>query len=208
MMLKQLFFLLLVKPIILFISGVHLQGRENLPDSEPSILIANHNSHLDTLVIMSLFPVSKVESIRPVAAYDYFMKSKYMAWFSTNLLGIIPLKREVTKEGEHPFAALYSALEKGETLLLFPEGSRGKPEELQSFKTGIGHLAKAYPNVKVIPIYLHRAGKSLPKGEALFVPLVIDAIVGEPLYLEESTPKEFTTRVEKAIGDLSTNIRS
>ncbi len=201
-MLKKIFFTFFIRPIVLFVSGVNVRGKSHLPLEGASIVVSNHNSHLDTMILMSLFPVERLPKVRPVAAFDYFMKNKHVAWFSQNVIGIIPLKRKVSKEEGHPFVAVHQALHTGETIILFPEGSRGEPEEMVPFKTGVAHLAKDFPELPVIPIYIHGAGKSLPKGEALFVPFIIDVIIGEPLYHKDETNKEFTLRLEEKIMQL------
>ena len=200
---KKLFFALLVRPIVLLISGIHIKGKENLPKNKAAIIIANHNSHLDTMVIMSLFSLDQIKQVRPIAAADYFLKNRMTAWFSLNVIGIIPLKRKVTKNKEHPFSKVHKALENGEIVILFPEGSRGEAEEMKPFKTGIGHLAEKFPKVPVVPIFIHGAGKSLPKGEALFVPFVIDVVVGKEVYLEDAENlRVFTRRLESIVEGL------
>jgi len=204
-MLKKIFFAIFVRPLVLVVSGVHVLGKENLPLKGPCIIAANHNSHLDTMVLMSLFPLSNIHKVRPVAAADYFMKNKYFAWFSLNVLGIIPLKRRPTKEEGHPLLGVQNALGNGDIVIVFPEGSRGVPEEMGTFKTGIAHLVKAFPSVPVVPIYIHGAGKALPKGEALFVPFIIDVQIGDALYMEEESKQEFMKRLEKSIKILESN---
>ena len=201
-MLKKIFFVCIIRPIVLLVSGVRIRGQEHLPIEDASIVVSNHNSHLDTMVLMSLYPVSRLPKVRPVAAFDYFMKNKYVAWFSQNVIGIIPLKRKVSKDEGHPFASVHKALNAGETIIIFPEGSRGEPEQMLEFKTGVAHLTNDFPDVPVIPIYIHGAGKTLPKGEALFVPFIIDVVIGEPLYKKDETHKEFTARLEEKIMQL------
>jgi len=201
-MFKKIFFACIIRPIVLIVTGVHVQGREHLPKEGASIVVSNHNSHLDTMVLMSLYPVSRLPKVRPVAAFDYFMKNKYVAWFSQNVIGIIPLKRKMSKEDGHPFTLVQEALNSEETIIIFPEGSRGRPEEMATFKTGVAHFSKDFPDVPVVPIYIHGAGKSLPKGEALFVPFIIDVVIGEPIYNKDETNREFTARLEEKIVQL------
>jgi 1-acyl-sn-glycerol-3-phosphate acyltransferase len=148
-------------------------GREHLNSDNPYIIVANHNSHLDTLVLMSLFPLGQIHRIRPVAAADYFMKNRLIAWFSTQFIGIIPLSRKVERSQTNPLEPLRQALKAGDSIILFPEGSRGEAEQMSKFKSGVAHLAKMTPDTPVIPIYLGGAGKVLPKGEALLVPFII-----------------------------------
>jgi len=198
-MLKRLFFMLFVRPVVLLVSGVQVCGREHLPRVGPCIVAANHNSHLDTLVLMSLFPPGMVETIRPVAAADYFMKNRLLAWFAREVIGIIPLKRKPDRSAGHPLQEVEAALRGGSIVIIFPEGSRGEPERMAPFKTGVAHLAKLFPGVPVLPVYLHGAGKSLPRGEALFVPFVIDVTVGEALFCGDESAAEFTGRLEERI---------
>ncbi|OHD89455.1 lysophospholipid acyltransferase family protein [Sulfuricurvum sp. RIFCSPLOWO2_12_FULL_43_24] len=198
-MLKWLFFALIVRPTVLLIFGVHVRGRENLSPDKPSILVANHNSHLDTLVLMSLFPLHKIHRIRPVAAADYFMKNRLIAWFSTQFIGIIPLSRKVERSHTHPLESVRQALEAGDSIILFPEGSRGEAEQMSKFKSGVAHLAKMTPTVPVIPIYLGGAGKVLPKGEALLVPFIIDVHILEPMMIGEEDTQIFTQQLEEVI---------
>jgi len=206
-MLKKIFFALFVRPLVLIISGVQVVGKEKLPLKGPCIIAANHNSHLDTIVLMSLFPLSHINHVRPVAAADYFMKNKWFAWFSQKVIGIIPLKRRPTKEEGHPLLGVTKALKNGDIVIVFPEGSRGVPEEMGTFKTGIAHLIKEFPSVPVVPIYIHGAGKALPKGEAPFVPFIIDVVIGESLYNKDETNKEFTARLEEKIIQLEVSCR-
>jgi len=202
MWIKKLFFIFLVRPLVLIISGVNLKGKEHLPVEGPAILVANHNSHLDTMVVMSLFSLKTLEKVRPIGAVDYFFSNRVTALLSKHLLDIIPLKRKPTKVEGHPFGEIYSALDRGEIILLFPEGSRGDPEIMKPFKTGIAHIAEAYPKVPVVPLSIYGAGKALPKGEALFVPFIIDVHVGESIYYRGEDKKIYTQNLEEYIINL------
>ncbi|MCA1926152.1 MAG: 1-acyl-sn-glycerol-3-phosphate acyltransferase [Thiobacillus sp.] len=178
--LQAIFFLLIVRPFLALVLGVNLRHAERLPQTGPAILAANHNSHLDTLLLMSLYPLAKLSHVRPVAAADYFLKNPFIAWFALNIMHILPLARR-PKPGQPPLAHIEAALAAGDILILFPEGSRGEPEKRSALKSGIAHLMEAAPTVPVIPIYLRGLGKALPKGDWLPIPFFADGWVDEPL---------------------------
>jgi 1-acyl-sn-glycerol-3-phosphate acyltransferase len=178
---RLLFFALFVRPIMLIFLGLNVRRREGLPAKGPAVLVANHNSHLDAVTLMSLFPLRMLPKLRPVAAQDYFFRNPLLKWFALRIMGILPLDREVKSKRKHPLAGINEALDRGEIVIVFPEGSRGAPEQLGDLKAGIAHIAKKSPEAPVIPIYMHGLGKVLPKGEALLVPFFLDVFIGEPI---------------------------
>jgi 1-acyl-sn-glycerol-3-phosphate acyltransferase len=181
-LLKLLFFALIVRVVVLLVIGLRIRDKERLPRSGPAIIVANHNSHLDTLVLMSLFPLRMLDQLRPVAAEDYFLnQNPWLAWLALDMIGIIPVTRGVGCDRQF-LKHCATALQNQQILILYPEGSRGEPECLTEFKSGIAHLAKHHPQVPIVPVLLHGLGKVLPKGEALLVPFFCDVLIGEPIY--------------------------
>ncbi|EFU70772.1 1-acylglycerol-3-phosphate O-acyltransferase [Aliarcobacter butzleri JV22] len=182
---KVLFFAFIVKPIVFVVLGLNIKGREKLPLEGGAVIAPNHNSHLDTLVIMSLYPLSKIDKIRPVAAADYFMRNKFVSWISTYCIGIIPLDRTGASSQEELFKEPHEALDNKDILILFPEGSRGKPEQMTRLKKGLFYLLKDKKDIPIIPIAMQGLGNSLPKGEALFVPFNCQVVIGESINIPE-----------------------
>jgi 1-acyl-sn-glycerol-3-phosphate acyltransferase len=180
--LRGAFFLLFVRPVLLLILGTHLRGKDKLPAKGPAIIVANHNSHLDTMTLVTSFPMHLLPKVRPVAAMDYFMRNGVMAWFATRIIGIIPIVRGGHAAVTNPLAPCEEALDRGEILIIFPEGSRGEPEKLQQFKKGVAHLAKARPQTPVHPLFMHGLGKALPKDSVFIVPFNCDVVAGESFY--------------------------
>ena len=201
MWLQRVFFTCIVRPVILIVLGLHVRNRERLPSAGPAILVANHNSHLDTLVLMTVAPKSLLSRIRPVAAADYFLKNRFLAAFSRHIMNIIPLDRTHRDGQQAAFDEMSAALSRNEVLVIFPEGSRGDPEQFGTFKKGVWHLAHKHPGVPVIPVYMFGLGKALPRGEALLVPFICDVFVGSPIYAT-LTASEFMAELEKQLRRL------
>lgn len=183
---KNILFALLVRPVILFVLGLNIRRKHKLPDKGPCVIIANHNSHLDTLVLMSLFRGKSFAKVRPVAAGDYFMKNKFLAFFSTKVMNIIPIERKMTRDFRGMFKPVLEALDDGGIIILFPEGSRGEAEQLSKYKSGIYYLMREKPKVPIVPLFIHGLGKALPKGSFVFVPFFVDIFVGDKFFFTDN----------------------
>jgi 1-acyl-sn-glycerol-3-phosphate acyltransferase len=204
--LRHIWYICIIRPLVLLALGVNIRNRQGLTAAAPAIIVANHNSHLDTMVLASLFPLKMLKKIRPVAAEDYFLRNRWLAWFALNIIRIIPLQRQGRNTKDDPLAGCSKAIEAGDILLLFPEGTRGEPERLAAFKSGVAHLANRHPEVPVIPVFMQGLGKALPRGECLLVPVVCDVIVGEPIFWPGSR-QEFMDRLEGRLQDLARQVQ-
>lgn len=201
-LLRYIFYRIIVRLVVLIVLGLNVRHRERLPRKGPAIVVANHNSHLDTMVLITLLPAGLLNRVRPVAAADYFLATARKAWFALNIVGILPIKRRRDTPDEDLLAPCYQALEDGNVLIFFPEGSRGEPEQLAEFKGGIAKLTARFPEIPVTPVLLHGLGKALPKGDKLLVPFFCDVFVGETLYGSEDR-QDFMMRLEASMADLS-----
>jgi 1-acyl-sn-glycerol-3-phosphate acyltransferase len=201
-LLRLLFWILVARPLVLIVLGLNVRHQARLPKTGPAILVANHNSHLDTFVLMSLFPLRMLNRLRPVAAADYFLRWKPLAWFTLNIVNMIPLERGKVARGADPLQACAAALARGEILLVFPEGTRGESEAMAKFEGGVARLKEQHPDVPVVPVFMQGLGRVLPKGEIALVPVVVDVFVGEPVTWNGSRP-EFTLALQQAVLDLA-----
>jgi 1-acyl-sn-glycerol-3-phosphate acyltransferase len=200
--LRFIYYRIFIRLVVLVVLGLNVRHREKLPQQGPAIIVANHNSHLDTMVLITLLPAHLLSVVKPVAAMDYFLRNPLLAWFALKVVGILPIKRKGDSFKDNPLAPCQESLKNGNILIFFPEGSRGEPEKMSDFKFGIAKLAEKNPTVPVIPVLLHGLGKALPKGEALLVPFFCDVFVGDALYWS-SDKKTFMKNLEQSMATLA-----
>jgi 1-acyl-sn-glycerol-3-phosphate acyltransferase len=207
--LRTAFFALVVRPVMMIALGTNVRRVELLPKTGPAIIVANHNSHLDVFALMNVLGLSRLRHVRPVAAADYFMTRPLRRWFATQIVGIIPIDRKKARreDGKHPLERISEVIRDDGIVLLFPEGTRGEPEQMDAFQTGVAHLARRHPDVPIIPVFMHGLGKALPKGEALLVPFFCDMFVGIPLPkgLEKQA---FMKKLDESMEQLSAEVPS
>jgi 1-acyl-sn-glycerol-3-phosphate acyltransferase len=175
------FLTLMARPLAMFLTGADVVGRENLPRAGPAIIAANHTSHVDTLLLLTIFPARQMRRLRPVAAADYFLRGPIIGWFSRTLVGIVPVSRSGDIHDD-VLAPARQALMDGDIVIIFPEGTRGPGnDELAPLKSGVARLAAAFPDAPVTPVWLEGAGRVLPKGALLPAPMNCTVLVGEPI---------------------------
>lgn len=197
-----MFYILLIRPLTRVVLGINIRNAEKLPTGGPAILLANHNSHLDTLVLLSLMPLSSLRNVRPVAAADYFTRNAFLKWFAEKVLRVLFIKRQIARGQEDPLQVCREALDNNQILILYPEGTRGEPEQLEKFKNGIARLAQMCPETPIIPIFLRGLGKAMPKGEAILVPFFCDIFVGDKIYFDNDR-MSIMERLESSMAALA-----
>jgi len=169
-----------IRPLIRGFCGLRVSHGERLPRTGPAILVANHNSHFDTLVLFALFSPRETARLHAVAARDYFSAGSLRGWIARRIFGAIPLERAWRPAAGDPLAGCSRALEAGDVLILFPEGTRGTPGRMSALKAGVAYLARRHPQVPVVPITLDGVDRVLPKGAVVPLPLTVAAHVGQP----------------------------
>lgn len=178
--LMYLWFLLIVRPIARLLIGVSVHGREHLRFTQPTIFVANHNSHLDAAVLMDLMRLRDLAKVRPVAAADYFEQGPIRNFIWKKCMNVLAIRRDKVTRTSNPLQAMLESLDAGVSLILFPEGTRGDPEKLSEFKTGIAHVLAKRPHTPVVPVYMRNLGFTMPRGDLIIVPMFCDVYVGQP----------------------------
>lgn len=172
--------LLILRPFMWLFTGINIEGREHLNDIDQFIIISNHNSHLDIILLLLLLPCSAIPKTHPIAEKEYFSKNKIvfaMVKFLFDPIWIVRGKPDLTGD---PFYDIKQKIDLGHNVIIFPEGTRGKPGEMQSFKSGIGRLVSQYPQLPIVPVFLAGPEKALPKSSSILLPFWCCVTIGPP----------------------------
>ena len=172
----------------------------------PSLRIyyANHTSHMDTLALWCALPNTLRKSTRPVAASDYWNRGGVRGYIATRGFNALFIERDKERREGDPLEPLAQALASGQSLIIFPEGTRRAQALPSPFKSGIFHLATKFPEAELIPVYLDNLYRSMPKGTYLPVPLTCAVRFGAPLARVADEAKEaFLERARRAVVDLA-----
>ncbi len=172
--------LVLLRPFLRLIFGVHIVGRENLESLNQYLIIANHNSHLDVLLLFYLLPIAKITTTHPVAEKVYFSRSRLVFALVNFLFRPIWIERGHPDTAGDPFSQIMNLIEQGHNIIIFPEGTRGKPGQMEHFKSGIGRLVARSPELPIVPVFLSGPERSLPKASFLLLPFWNQVIIGPP----------------------------
>ena len=198
--LRLLINLFLLRPFLKLVFGVNVAGRKNLGALDRYIIIANHNSHLDIMLLFSILPARHILMTHPVAAEEYFSKWKVLFKIVDYLFRPIWIVRE--EKAEDPLKGMKEKLSSGHNLIIFPEGTRGVAGQIGKFKTGVGRLAEEYRDVPIIPVFLSGPEKAFPKKSAFPLPIWNNVTVGPPQIFRGGS-LDITASLEKMIRELS-----
>lgn len=170
------------------------------PEPVQRIYFANHSSHGDFVLLWASLPPALRKLTRPVAGSDYWNKSALRRYIISRVFNSVLIDRERKDPVDNPLQPMLDALEKGDSLIIFPEGTRNLEEGLLPFKSGLYHLAKRYPQAQVIPVWIANLNRVMPKGRVLPLPLLCTTSFGAPLQLTEGESKEqFLSRSRDAL---------
>jgi 1-acyl-sn-glycerol-3-phosphate acyltransferase len=189
--------------LIRVVCGVRLLPGGALP-AAPAIYFANHSSHLDFVTIWAALPAAVRAQARPVAGRDYWEKNARRRRIAQGFFNAVLIERRHVTTANNPVTQMTAALEAGNSLIVFPEGTRSPDGALHEFKSGLYHLARSRPGVPLVPIYLQNLSRILPKGEILPVPLLGSLSVGPALVLgAEESKADFLQRARAAVQQLA-----
>jgi 1-acyl-sn-glycerol-3-phosphate acyltransferase len=192
--------LFLLRPFLKLFFGVNVAGRKNLAFLDQRIIIANHNSHLDILLLFYILPIKHILTTHPVAAEEYF--SKWMALFKLVNYLFRPIWIVRDQKDNDPLREMKEVLNSGHNIIIFPEGTRGVPGQIGRFKTGVGRLAAEYRNIPIIPVFLSGPEKAFPKKSVFPVPIWNNVTIGPPQMFKGDS-LDITSSLEKMIRELS-----
>ena len=181
------------------LTGAQARWYGSPPKAEQRIYFANHQSHADLVMIWAALPEELRSITRPIAARDYWTKSDFKRWITTAVFNAVYVDRE--RQGdEDPLQPLIDALQSGDSLIIFPEGTRGHAAEPQAFKAGLYNLALRFPDVVLVPAWIANVQRGMPKGEVVPVPVLCSVTFGAPIRLEPGEERRaFLDRARAAV---------
>lgn len=188
--------------LIRLLTGAQARWQGCPPKAEQRIYFANHQSHADLVLMWAALPAELRSITRPIAAKDYWTKTPFKKWLTSAVFNAIYVDRIKTSD-QDPLEPLIDALENGDSIILFPEGTRGNQDEPQSFKSGLFNLALKFPQVVLVPAWINNVQRVMPKGEVVPVPILCSVTYGAPIALETGEDRaHFLTRARQAVMDL------
>lgn len=187
--------------------GVNFNNVQVLKGCEQFVIVANHNSHLDTLTLMASMPSKMLWKVKPVAAKDYFGKTRLRETLSNYFINTLLIERTGAKTGV-PIEQMVEALDAGYSIIIFPEGTRGTTGRIDKLKSGVAQILSLRPHVKYVPVYLTGMGKSLPKGEFLILPYKSSINFGEVKLVQDADRKSIIEQIAADLDELEIRYNS
>ena len=185
--------------LIRVLTGAQARWQGCPPKAEQRIYFANHQSHADLVLIWAALPSDLRSITRPIAAKDYWTQTPFKRWITTAVFNAIYVDRTQTTD-QDPLEPLIDALDSGDSIILFPEGTRGNQEEPQAFKSGLYKLAQKFPQIVLVPAWINNVQRVMPKGEVVPVPILCSVTFGAPISLQPGEDRgTFLARARQAV---------
>lgn len=187
------------------LTGARALWAGGAPTAGPRVYYANHSSHGDFALVWACLPHDLRERTRPVAGLDYWEKDALRRYVAHRLFRAVLIDRNRDTREEDPIRKMAAALDGGDALIVFPEGTRNVGDaRLQPFKSGIYWLAAACADVEFVPVWVENLSRVMPKGRIVPVPLLCTLTYGPALKLHEGEEKDaFVARTRNALLALS-----
>lgn len=187
------------------LTGARALWKGAAPSAVQRIYYGNHTSHGDFVLIWASLPEELRVRTRPVAGADYWNATPLRHWLAHEVLRGVVIERQRTEGGANPVEQMNAALDHGDSLILFPEGTRNTTDEvLLPFRSGIYHVIAAHPDVECVPVWIENLNRVMPKGEFLPIPLLCTLSFGEPVRIAPGEEKgAFLQRLADALLDLA-----
>lgn len=182
------------------LTGARAVWRDSMPDTCQRVYFANHRSHVDFLLVWSSLPAHLRRRARPVASADYWQVSALRRYLIKQVFRGVLIDRKPNRHQANPVELMGEALAEGDSLIIFPEGTRNTGDALLPFKSGIYHLAKAHPEAELVPVWIENLGRVMPKGTLVPVPLLCSLTFGQAVrFVPDETRNDFLKRTRDAL---------
>jgi 1-acyl-sn-glycerol-3-phosphate acyltransferase len=192
-------------PVIHAVAAPTVRGLDRIAHlDEPVIFAANHASHLDAPLLVSVIPARWRRDLFVAGAADYFFDTRVKAAAFAFLLNAVPIERQrVSRLSARRVSEL---LEDGWSMLIFPEGGRSPDGWGQPHRAGAAWMAQRTGR-PIVPVHVEGTRRIWAKGSSRIRPGRTQVTFGSPLRVPpETDPRELARQLEGAIAALADEI--
>lgn len=200
-------------PYVRYLSTLEVRGVENIDGERPFIFVANHASHVDTIILLTAIPAKERNRTIVAAAMDSFFMDARQAFKTVLIFNAIPVDR--LKVNRRSAQLALELVEDQWNLVIYPEGGRTPDGRLQEFKGGAAYLAER-SKATVIPTYIHESGM-LKGPKYAKAPIYVDSpserrhhvivAFGPPLRCgADENMRRFGERIARAVEEIGREV--